>query len=317
MDRFFEEAAEFLRNCEDALIITHQSPDGDTIGSAFALKEALYLMGKRAKVVCQEDFPERFHFITETDEHKCEDFKEKCVIAVDVADTALMGEDVEKEYKEKVDLCIDHHETNKDYAERTLVIPEAAAACEVLFKLFEQMELKLNTRIATCLYTGIVTDTGCFRFSNAGIDTHVIAAVLIAYGIDFPWINRHLFDVKTKQRIELESYLSQNIEYLYDDRVAVISVTKDIQERFSMTSDDFDGITPLATKVEAVEIGILIKQKAENKFKISMRATGNINVGKICATMGGGGHAKAAGCTVFGTFEEVKSKLIKTAGEYL
>ncbi len=315
MDRFFADAAEFLENCEDALILTHNNPDGDTIGSAFALKEALRLMGKRAKVVCNEEFPERFDFITKTDE-ETEDFKEKCVIAVDIADTILMGENLEP-YKDTVDLCIDHHETNKEYAKRTLVIPEAAAACEVLFKLFEQMQLPLNTRIATCLYTGIATDTGCFKFSNAGIDTHVIVAVLMAYGIDFPWINRHLFDVKTKKRIELESYLSQNIEYLYDDKVAIISVTDDIQKKFSMTSDDFDGITPLATRVETVEIGILIKQRGEDKFKISMRSTGDINVGKICATMGGGGHAKAAGCTVFGTFDEVKEKLIKTAGEYL
>lgn len=315
MDRLFAEAAQFLTECKDALILTHQAPDGDTLGSAFALQGALRLMGKKARVICHDSFPEKFKFITSHNDDDG-DFEAQNIIAVDVADPRLLGEKLD-EYKDKVDFCIDHHASNVQYAKNTLVIPEASATCEVLFRLFEQMQITPTLHMATCLYTGIATDTGCFKFSNTTIDTHIAAAVLIAYGVDYAWINRQMFDVKTKERIKLESFLGGKTEYFFDDRVALIAVTTDIQKEYSMTPNDFDGISALTTRVESVEIGIVIKQRGEKTFKISMRSTGNVNVGKLCVALGGGGHAKAAGCLLNGAFEEVKEKLIKCAGEAL
>ena len=169
----YGEAETFLRNCEDAVIITHQSPDGDCIGAGFGLKEILSELGIRSRVVCSDEFPHRYDFLTNVGAG--EDFEPKTVIAVDIADIKLMGR-YKEIYGDRVQLCIDHHESNKNYAEKTLLRPKAAAACEVIYDLAKFMGVEITRQCAMCLYTGIATDSGCFRYDCTTPRAHEIAA---------------------------------------------------------------------------------------------------------------------------------------------
>ncbi len=306
----FDQAEAFLRNCEDAYILIHQSPDGDCVGSGYSLQAVLRLLGKRAKVLCADPIPARYDFLKpETPE---EDFEPQCIIAVDVADPKLFGS-LEAQYGDKVDLCIDHHVSNKHYAKQTLLRADAAAACEVLYSLYQRMQVQLTQQIATCLYTGMATDTGCFKFDNTTPDTHMYAAQLMR---DFPdirygLINRQMFDVKSPERLRAEMLMLQAMEYYLDGKCAMICVTCALREETGMDEQDTEGLTNLPTQPEGVEVGITLREREPGVYKISLRSAGDVNVSAICQTLGGGGHVKAAGCLLKGELEAVKATVLE------
>lgn len=305
-----QETADFLRSCEDAYILIHQSPDGDCIGSGYSLQAVLRQLGKRSKVLCADPIPARYDFLMP--EEPEEDFAPKCIISVDVADPKLLGS-YKEQYGACVDLCIDHHVSNLLYAERTLLEAGAAAACEILYKLYRCMDVKFTEQIAKCLYTGMATDTGCFKFDNTTPETHIFTAELmrefpdIRYGL----INRNMFDVKTPARLHAEMLMLQAMEYYLDGKCAMICVTKALREQTGMDEQDTDGLTNLPTQPEGVEVGITVREKEPGVYKVSLRSAGDANVSAICQTLGGGGHVKAAGCLLKGTLAEVKAALVE------
>ena len=301
------ETAEFIKNSDNIYILSHQSPDGDTLGSAFALWNVLKSMGKKANIYCSDGFPKRYDFLYEG--YYEQDFEPQTIISVDVADEKLLGSALEQ-YKGRINLCIDHHVSNTDFAERTLLNSSASAACEVLFALFKFMNITLDKTTAECLYVGMATDTGCFKYENTTIDTHIAAAVLMKYGIDYAGINRKMFDVKSKARIKVEQYLYSNIEYALDDKCAFVVITQDIVDKSGIEASEFEGLASMTLQAEGVEVGMTIKEKDENTYKVSMRSANDIDVSALCQQFGGGGHIKAAGCSLNGTLDEVREKLI-------
>lgn len=309
------EADDFLKNCDDAVIITHQSPDGDCIGAGFALKDILDALGKRCRVVCSDEFPEKFGFLTNTG---CgEDFEPKTVIAVDIADPQLMG-GLREVYGGRVQLCIDHHISNTGYAERTLLKPEASATCEIICDLAYEMGVELNEHAAACIYTGIATDTGCFKYDCTTVRCHEIAADLMRqYDINFARINRNMFDVKSIGRIRVESAVLDLLEYYHGNRFTMICITAEIMEKMGVDASELEGCASLPLQVEGVEVGVLLKEREPGVYKISMRSANDVNVSDICQTLGGGGHAKAAGCLLKGSIGEVKKQLVEAVGKAL
>ncbi len=304
----FQQAADFLQNCEDAYILIHQSPDGDCIGSGYSLQAVLRLMGKRAKVLCSDEIPARYDYLMPDAQ---EDFEPKCVISVDVADPKLLGR-YKDMYADKVDLCIDHHVSNLLYAERTLLFADAAAACEVLYALYRFMNVQFTEQIAMCLYTGMATDTGCFKFDNTTPETHIYTAELmrefpdIRYGL----INRSMFDVRSPARLRAEMLMLQAMEYFLDGKCAMICVTQELREQTGMDDNDSEGLTNLPTQPEGVEVGITLREREPNVYKVSLRSAKDVNVAVICQELGGGGHVKAAGCLLKGTLAEVKATIL-------
>lgn len=305
-----QQTAAFLRSCEDAYILIHQSPDGDCVGSGYSLQAVLRLLGKRSKVICSDQIPARYDFLKP--EEAEEKFPPKCVISVDVADPKLLGS-YKEQYGGCVDLCIDHHVSNLHYAERTLLEADAAAACEVLYKLYRYMEIPFTEQIAKCLYTGMATDTGCFKFDNTTPETHIFTAELmrefpdIRYGL----INRNMFDVKAPARLHAEMRMIQAMEYYLDGKCAMICVTQALREETGMSEDDTEGLTGLPTQPEGVEVGITLREREPNVYKVSLRSAKDVNVSAICQTLGGGGHVKAAGCLLKGELAEVKARLVE------
>ncbi|MBP3746622.1 MAG: DHH family phosphoesterase [Ruminococcus sp.] len=304
----FSEAEVFLRNCKDAVILIHQNPDGDCIGAGFGLKDILTELGVRSRVVCHDEIPSRYDFITSVG--LGEEFEPQTVIAVDIADNKLMGR-YNEVYGERVQLCIDHHISNKDYAEKTLLRGNAAAACEVIYDLAKYMGVKITEHCAACLYTGIATDSGCFKYDCTTPRSHEIAAEMMrCYNINFARINRYMFDVKSAGRMKLESRITEIMETYLGGKLNIITVTKQIAEDMGIDMDELEGFAPITIQLEKSEVGIFIRER-DNDFKCSFRSANDVNVSQICQTLGGGGHAKAAGCSMTGELSDIKKQLIE------
>lgn len=306
----YSEAETFLRNCRDAVILTHQSPDGDCIGAGFALKDILAELGIRSRVVCSDEFPSRYDFMTDNVEN--EDFEPQSIIAVDIADTKLMGR-YEEIYGDKVQLCIDHHESNKNYAEMTLLKPKATAACEVIYTLAKRMDVNISRHAAMCLYTGIATDSGCFKYECTTPEALEIAAEMKRrYDINFAKINRFMFDVKSRGRMLLEAKFYELMEEHIGGKLVIAAVTQEMMTRLGVACDELEGLAPITLQLEDTEVGVLMREREPGEFKCSFRSADKVNVSEICKTLGGGGHAKAAGCTLKGDCETIK-KIIADA----
>ncbi|MBR4622904.1 MAG: bifunctional oligoribonuclease/PAP phosphatase NrnA [Ruminococcus sp.] len=305
--RFFEEHDCFT-------ILTHKSPDGDTLGAGFALCAYLRKMGKKANVLNSDGFPDRYSFLYEG--YFDMGFDEQCVIAVDIADTTLLGAGLARYTEPKsIDLCIDHHISNKYYAKYSYVDSTASAACLILYQLFKELGRPINDLIAKCLYTGIATDTGCFKYENTVPQAHLAAAELMQFNIGFASVNRKMFDIKSRARLRAEIIATNSIEYSFGGKCAVISLTTEMMESFGIEPAEFEGISSIPLTVEGVEIGITIRQRHENVFKLSVRTTEKIDASGFCRQFGGGGHIRAAGCEITGTLEEVKKTVIEAVSK--
>ncbi len=301
------ETAKFLKKHEDYIILTHASPDGDTLGSAYALYYGLKEMGKVAQVLCSDLIPSKYsYFATKTDHITNND---AVVIAVDVADEKLLGA-LEDNFKGKVKLCIDHHISNTRYAENLLLDSNASAVCEIMYELLKKLKVNINDVTAKALYTGIATDTGCFKYSNVTAKTHLIASELFEYNIDAAEINRLMFDTKSKNLLQLERMVLDTAEYHFDDKCILLTVTDKMQEVTGCSGTDLEGISIISRSVEGVLAGITIKQTGDNTFKLSLRTFPPLDASAICKTLGGGGHKAAAGATLEGTLSEVKEKIL-------
>lgn len=305
-------AASFLKGSDKFVILTHASPDGDTLGSAYALADALCALNKRVFVVCPDKIPEKFGYLIK----EYEAFEPETVVAVDIADEKLLGSLYDR-YSGRVALCIDHHGSNTKYAEMLYLEADAAAACECIYNVINELGNVITPYMASCLYTGIATDTGCFKFSNTTPRSHRYAAELIEKGADYGEINRVMFEVKSRGRIAMERKVLENIEFYYGGRCAVITVTRDMIKETGCPLGDLDGVTAMSRQIEGVQIGVTIKEKPDGKYKVSLRTFEPYNAADICAVFGGGGHIRAAGCEFSCDIESAKRQLLSAIGEVL
>lgn len=302
-----EQAADFLLSRDYFLILSHTSPDGDTCGCAHALCGALQRLGKHAKIKCADPLAKNLMYLKNAIAE--ENFEEQTIVSVDIADKKLLG-DLEEEYGDKIELAIDHHVSHVPFAKRIFVDDTAAAACEIVFFLIKLLGVQLDEALAACLYTGIATDTGCFRYGNTTAKTHKIAAELMGYGFDYSGLNYVLFDMKSKSRVKFEQSALAGMEFFADDKGAYIILTKEMLDK--VDSEDVNGVASLPRLIEGVEVGIVFKQK-DDGWKMSMRSNTYVNVQEICGKFGGGGHVRASGCFVKGTIDEVKAAVLPVA----
>ncbi len=300
------EAAKLLLERDRYQILLHGYPDGDTIGSGYALCRALRSLGKQANVVCAHEIPPVYAYITDL---PVQDFPVETVISVDVADLKLLGCEP-TEYEDRVLLAIDHHATNRLFAEYTWLDAEAAATCEMMYSLILALGVKPDKAMAEALYTGVSTDTGCFRFSNTTPQTHRIAARLMETGIDTAAINQKMFGQKSRCRIEMEKHILSHMEFHFGGRVAMIFITNEMVEKLQAAEGDMEGLTSIPREVEGVLIGLTFRQRKDGSYKVSMRSQPPVNAGALCGLLGGGGHPCAAGCAIQGSLEEAKEQML-------
>ena len=307
------ELCAFLKERDNYVILCHASPDGDTLGSAYALKRGLERLGKNAGVICCDEIPKKYdYFIDDSDSS----FAPETVVAVDVADIKLLG-DIYAQFEGRIDLNIDHHVSNTRYAKRLFLDANAAATAECIYEILDELGVEFDGAMANALYTGMSTDTGCFKYSNVTVRTHEIAARLYEIGVDAAEINRKMFDTKSRSRLELEMMVLNGAEFHFDDRCMILSVTLDMQQKTGCSGSELEGVAAISRTVEGVLAGVSIKQVEENKFKVSLRTYPPLDASAICKSLGGGGHVAAAGCTLEGDLESAKKKILSAVKQAL
>lgn len=305
------ECARVLLENDNILILTHAHPDGDTLGSGFALCRALMKCGKICSVVNADEIPKKYSYLYE--DIAPMKFKPDFVVAVDVATPNLLGD---YEGKHHIDLCIDHHGTNTQYADR-LLLESVPANCEIMYELIKALGVELDSRIADCLYTGLTTDTGCFRYDSTTAQTYRIAAELIELGANNGLINRIMFETKTKTYIRLERLALESMKFYVDDRVAVITITQDMYAKTGSNEQETEAIAPLTRQIEGVEVGITIREKPDGTCKASIRTFESVDASVLAKSFGGGGHKQAAACRFDCDVTDARARLVEKCGELL
>lgn len=295
-------------------IYMHRSPDGDTIGSALALERVLKNAGKRVCLACSDIVPRRLRFMTDGIVAFDPAFDPEVKVSVDVASEKLLGTRYEKEAS-SFDFCIDHHYTNTHYAKKTVVCSEASSAGEVLFMLLEQSGTPMDKEIAEYLYTAISFDTGCFRFSNVRPQTHLAAAKLISYGFDTADINRRLFDVSPMKQLLLEKTVIDNIRTYLDGKVSLCCITQDMLKGLGLEDSETDGMTNVVRRLEGSVVSVTMRQLSDGTIRVSLRSECDFNVAEVAACFGGGGHVRAAGCSLDGEPAEAIEKIVSVISE--
>ena len=307
------ETADYLKKTDRVLILTHVRPDGDTIGCAAALCRALRDLGKEAYLLYNPE-------ITATYEAYAAPYwspagwEAEHIVAVDIATPGLLPENA-KIYEEKVDICIDHHPSNSNYAQRLCLDADAAAAGEILYEIIEQMT-EITPAIAMPLYVAIATDTGCFVYSNTTARTHRIAAELMAH-IDVSAVNTALFRTKSRVRLAMESRMVAEMELYDENRVVIMKIPLSLREEMHATEADIEELSSLAALVEGTDCGITLRELREGVIKISLRTGPRVDACAACSKLGGGGHRAASGATVEGSMDEAKERILAAVFEVI
>ena len=305
------ETASCLRQWDHVLILTHVRPDGDTIGSAAALCQALRDIGKTAYLLYNPEITATYapyaapYWATE-------EFSPEHIVAVDVATAALLPENA-KILSEKVDICIDHHPSNSGYAAATCLDAGAAAAGEILYEIISQLT-PVTPDIALPLYIAISTDTGCFVYTNTTPRTHRIAAELMQY-VEVGAVNKALFRTKSKTRLAMESRMVSEMELYDEGRVVVMQIPLSLREEYHATEADIEELSALAAFVEGTDCGITLRELRPGVIKISLRTGPRVDACAACARLGGGGHRAASGATVEGTMSDVKKRILQAVAD--
>lgn len=314
-------------------IFTHIHADGDCLGSAFALAYFLCDSGKRVNIISEENPPENLSFIYKKDlpgtmkfyvwdDIKNNDNTElECdlSVAVDVSDVKRLGDRGELFYKAPVKVRIDHHLATETFAEITVCNPSWAATAEGIWELIKTYDgfkdLPHLTEIAKSVYTGILTDTGCFAYSNVTADTHMIASEILSLTGSLSWIYSAIYENISKNEIALKAKAYNKVEYYADGSIAFLQITKEDMTETGTDDESLSGLAPFLRTIEGVSVGILVKPgKFLGQCRISLRSDERCDVNAVATTFGGGGHKRAAG-VVFSSengmsFEGYKEKLI-------
>ena len=307
------EAASLLKEHDNFKILTHSYPDGDCLGSGYALAFILRKLGKKANVAVDGALPSKFTYLVKNYEEQ--EFAPEYIVSVDVAAPTLLGESV-MQGVERIDLCIDHHGTNSLEAEHIYVDDTAAAAAEIIYQLTELLGVGLDEDIAGGIYTGISTDTGCFVYTNTTPQTHRIAAAVMPF-CDWRMINSVNFVIKSRAKVKMERMIYKTMVFYAGGKCAIVYTTLAMCEAMGAGDDEMEGLANIPRRIEGVKMGITMREKAGGIFKVSVRTNDGIDAAEFCKKFGGGGHPAASGCSIEGDLETVKKLLIDAAEEYL
>ena len=302
------EVAAWLKQRDNFLIISHRRPDGDTLGSSAALAQGLREHGKTAYLLPNPEVTPRYLKYVE-DYLAPDDVNFRHIIAVDTATVDLFPENA-AQYKESVSLCIDHHGSNTKYAKNVCLNENRASCGEVIFDILMSMSAGVSSITAERLYVALSTDTGCFSFGNTTANTLYVASLLVEAGAPHKDINKVLFRTKTRSRVKIEGMLIAQLDYSFDDKVAIASITRDMMEATGADEDDLDDIAAIPGSVEGVCVGITIRElTSPTDCKVSVRTRAPYDAQIICSHFGGGGHKLAAGFSIKRTVDETKAEL--------
>ncbi len=302
------EAAAILVKRAPTLVLFHKRPDGDAVGSAFALRALLEALGSPAYCVCADEVPEHLSFLVKDKQASVlpesigAEFENARVVSVDTASPAQLGALYER-FGDRVSLMIDHHGVGEPYADH-LIFPDAAATGEIVLDLFEACGVSPTREAATLLYAAISADTGSFRYSNTTAATHLRAAKLIEAGVDIAALSRHLFEEKSLLQMQVEQTGFQHLSLHCEGKVAIIAFSQALRRSLGAGEEHLGTLIDVARALRGVEIAAVLKETDRaGEYRVSLRANTDCNVAQIAAAFGGGGHVRAAGATLFADSE--------------
>lgn len=306
-----DEILKEIKIAKDIVILTHNNPDGDAIGSSLAVYTALKNAGKNVEIIIPE-LPRIFDFLPNSNDIKKEGSKEvyDLAISLDCATIKLLNGWSNYFEDAKFRIVIDHHSTNSMYGDLNYVDLSAPACSQVLYSLFKYYNIEITPEIGTCLMTGIITDTGGFQYSGVSRETFEIAADLLDAGVNISKIYKKVFSTHTKGNFELRKIALDRMELLEDGKISFTYITKEDEEKVNAETGDYEGIVDEGRNIEGVEVAVFLHE-VKDGFKVSTRANEYVNVSDVCLMFGGGGHPRAAGATMQGTPEQIKEKLVK------
>ncbi len=305
------EIALLLRQKDNFIIIPHKNPDGDCLGSSVALLLGLRDIGKTAYISLPNNYGERLSFLWDDSYNTPKSFSCDVCIVVDVAADYMLAQLKEEIFdKAPFTLCLDHHGTNSGIADINFVDAKASAAGEVIYRLLLEMKCSISTDIASALYSAIASDTGSFRYSNTTSDTLKIAAELVDTGIDSAKIMRILFETKSIAQTRIMSDIIDNMEFYFDNKVCITYCNEQMLQKYNLTFDDVDEYSTLPRTIKGVEVGMFLKCYNEQETKASLRSNEYADVAQVAASLGGGGHIRAAGVTINTNLETAKQILL-------
>ena len=307
LDNILEE----INKAESIVILTHENPDGDAIGTGLALYNALKQMGKNPDIIIPE-YSRIFDFLPGTNEIKKESYIEKydLAISVDCATIKMLNGFANYFEDANVKISIDHHSNNTMYGDINFVNSDAPACAQNLLVILEYFKVDITKEIGTCILTGIITDTGGFQYSGVTAETFKFAAELLEKGVNVSKIYKRVLRTKTKASFELSRIASERLEFFEDGKIAFTYITKEDEERVNAESGDHEGIVEMGRDIEGVEVSIFIRQ-TDKGCKVSMRSNEYVNVSDVCLLLGGGGHIRAAGSTMQCSVEQAKEKVLR------
>ena len=306
------ETGELLKAAKKLVIVSHVSPDGDTLGSSLALMHALCMLGKEVIMNVDDDISTVYSFLPGIAEYRRfapeESVDADLLVIVDASSADRAGNALDV-VKSPAVLNIDHHKTNTRFADYLYLDSDAAATAEIIYSLLLEMGIKLTRDIATCIYEGIYTDTGSFKYSNTTSNTLKTAADLLKYGVNPSLISDNM-ELKSRSQVEMLRKVLETLTFLKDGKIAYIEIPLELYDH-NVETDTF---ISYPRYVEGVEIALLFKQVEENLTRVSFRSK-EIDVAKIALSFGGGGHKKASGCSIYAPLKEAEKVILEAVGE--
>lgn len=307
----FEDLIKHIQNASYILVAGHVSPDGDAIGACVAMGHMLEKMGKEYSILL-EKIDEGYDYLLkhvnvleETPEKECDLF-----IALDCGDIDRLGDFKAAHDKANISWNIDHHISNTGYSKYNHVDYNASSASEIVFGIFETSEIKLDSRIAEAIYTGIIYDTAAFKHSNTTWKTLAIASELLKQSFDFSSIIQRMFYAQSLLSMQLQGAAIRNMESYYDNALMISSLSLEEIKQYSDEVEDTGGIVNVLKNIKDSKVALFLYEKSDGEIKISMRSEDPYDICAVAKKFGGGGHKKAAGATIHSTLQEAKDQII-------
>jgi len=314
-----ENILEEINNANSIVILTHENPDGDAVGTSLALYNSLKAYGKNNIDLIIPECPKTFMFLPNAGEIKKETDIDNydLAIAIDCASLEMLNGG--RKYFEGAEstVVIDHHGTNTMYGDLNFVNPNAPACSEVMIVVLNSFNMAIDKEIGTCLLVGIITDTGGFKYQGVTAETFEFVAGLLNKGVNVSETYRKVLQVKTRSAFELARVANERLELLDDGKIAFTYVTLEDYEKFGNTYGDHEGIVDIGRDIEGVEVSIFVRAVKGKGLKVSLRSNEKVDVDEIALLYGGGGHPKAAGFSINESLEAVKEKVLSEVRHYL
>ena len=293
---------QFLKKHKNFLISAHIGPEGDSLGAQLAFARVIRGMGKNCDIVNSDHYSKEYAFLPGINKiiTRARIKKYDAAVILDCTDITRIGNVVNLLDKNIPVLNIDHHVSNTYFGDINLVNASASSVCEVLYSLFKELNIRLDKIISLCLYAGIVTDTGLFRYTNTSAYTHLVVSHLLKWKIDASQVFRNIYQNLNLSELKLVNRVLFNIKEDATGKIAWVGVRKDMLKKYRPQIDLTDNILNFIRYIKGIEVCVLFRDRVgkEKNIRVNLRSRGRVDVNKIAQQFGGGGHRTASGATM-------------------